>query len=344
MKVALNSTYWTDGPPRAITTVLREAEAIGYDSLWTAEAYGSDSLTPIAYYAAHTKRMRLGTAVTQIPARTPASTAMTAMTLDHLSQGRFILGLGPSGPQVSEGWYGRPYHRPLAGTREYVEIVRAVMARDKPVSFEGEHYRLPADGGTGLGKPLRSSLRPFRPDLPIYLGAEGPKNVEQTAAIADGWLAYFFSPKQNAFYREHLAAGFARRAGGRPTAFETVAVVPVVLDDDVDAAADTIRPMLALYIGGMGAKGANFHADVFRRMGYEQETDAVQDAYLSGHRSQAAQHVTNAMVEDIALIGPADKITDDIQRWKSTLIDVLAVETIPSNPRDLATIASIVAD
>ena len=279
-----------------------------------------------------TERVKLGTAITQISARTPASTAMTAITLDHLSGGRVILGLGVSGPQVVEGWYGQDYAKPLARTREYVDIVRRIVARDEPVSYAGEHYAMPLQGGTGLGKPLKSIVRPLRTDIPIYLGAEGPKNVALAAEIGDGWLPMFFSPKADDFYRAALAEGFAR-PGARHTAddFEVACVVPVVPGDDVEACADLLRPNLALYIGGMGARDRNFHKDVFERLGYGAECEKIQDAYLDGRKADAAAAVPTAMVEDVYLVGPPDKIRDDLERWRETCVTSLLV----AGPRDL---------
>jgi F420-dependent oxidoreductase-like protein len=257
---------------------------------------------------------------------------MTAITLDHLSGGRLILGLGVSGPQVVEGWYGQTYAKPLARTREYVEIVRRIVARDEPVSYAGEHYAmpLPEGQGTGLGKPLKSIVRPLRTDIPIYLGAEGPKNVALAAEIGDGWLPMFFSPKADAFYRTALAEGFAR-PGARHTAddFEVACVVPVVPGDDVEACADLLRPTLALYVGGMGARDRNFHKDVFARLGYEAECEAIQDAYLDGRKADAAALVPTAMVEDVYLVGPPEKIRDDIDRWRDTCITTLLVSGPP---------------
>src|SRR5690606_27283005 len=249
----------------------------------------SDCFTPLAWWGSQTERVQLGTAITQISARTPASTAMTAITLDHLSGGRFILGLGVSGPQVGEGWYSQDYSKPLARTREYVEIVRRIIAREEPVEFVGEHYQMPFVGGTGLGKPLKSIVRPLRPRIPIYLGAEGPKNVALAAEIADGWLPMFFSPKADGFYREALAEGFGRRDPAQPAdAFEVACVVPTIIGDDVEACADLLRPTLALYVGGMGARDRNFHKDVFARLGYEAECERIQEAYLAGRKDEAA--------------------------------------------------------
>src|SRR6185312_4156737 len=239
------------------------------------------ALTPLAWLGSRTSRLRLGTNILQMSARTPAATAMAAMTLEHLSGGRFVLGIGASGPQVVEGWYGQPYPKPLARTREYVEIVRKILARDEPVTFDGQHYSLPYAGGTGLGKALKSTVHPLRTDIPIMLGAEGPKNVALAAEIADGWLPMFFSPKTDGFYRTALAEGFAR-PGARHTLaeFEIPAFVPVVPGPDVETAADLVRPSLALYIGGMGAKTMNFHAELFSRLGYPGEVAKIQELYL----------------------------------------------------------------
>jgi F420-dependent oxidoreductase-like protein len=255
---------------------------------------------------------------------------MTAITLDHLSGGRLILGLGVSGPQVVEGWYGQPYGKPLARTREYVDIVRKVVARDEPVDYQGEFYSMPLQGGTGLGKPLKSIVRPLRTDIPIYLGAEGPKNVALAAEIADGWLPMFFSPRSDAFYREALAEGFARPGARRaPDDFEVACVVPIIPGDDIEACADIMRPTLALYVGGMGAKDRNFHKDVFARLGYEAECEAIQEAYLAGRKADAAALVPTKMVEDVYLVGPPEKIRDDLEAWRETCVTTLLVSGPP---------------
>ncbi len=340
MKLGLTVGYWSSGPPPGIEETIAEAERLGFDSIWTAEAYGSDCLTPLAWWGAKTSRIKFGTAIAQISARTPTAMAMAAMTLDHLSGGRFILGLGASGPQVVEGWYGQPYPRPLERTREYVDIVRRVLARDKPVEYSGHHYQLPYPGGMNLGKPLKSTVHPLRSDLPIVLGAEGPKNVAMAAEIADGWIPAFFSPKNDRYYRKAMAEGFAR-PGARRTAsdFEVVAGVPIVINDDIEAAADAIRPTLALYVGGMGARGANFHFEVIARMGYEETCLRIQDLYLAGKKREAMAAIPLAMVEDTALIGPLDKIRDDLARWKETAITTLLVG---GSPRQLETMARLV--
>jgi F420-dependent oxidoreductase-like protein len=326
IKLGYNTGYWGSGPPAGALDAIQEAERLGFDSVWTAEAYGSDCLTPLAWWGAHTSTIKLGTGITQISARTPAATAMAAMTLDHLSGGRFILGLGASGPQVVEGWYGQPYPKPLARTREYVDIVRAIIRRDQPVNHDGEFYEMPLQGGTGLGKPLKSTIHPLRQEIPIYLGAEGPKNVALSAEICDGWLPLFFSPKEDAFYRSCLDAGFA--AAGDPAKvdrFEVAATVTIIPGDDVEKCADMVRPFLALYAGGMGARGANFHFEVFARMGYEDVATKVQELYLAGRKQDAAAAIPLAMVEDVALVGPPDKIRAELQRWRETCITTFLV-------------------
>jgi F420-dependent oxidoreductase-like protein len=331
VKLGLNTGYWGAGPPPGVEESIRVAEDLGFDSIWTAEAYGSDALTPLAWWGAKTTRLKLGTAVMQISARTPAATAMAAMTLDHLSGGRFILGLGASGPQVVEGWYGQPYPRPLERTREYVSIIRKIIAREAPVEFTGRHYTLPYPGGTGLGKPLKSTIHPYRTDLPIYLAAEGPKNVALAAEIADGWLPLFFSPKSDKFYRQALAEGFARPgARRRPEEFEVASLVPIVIGPDAETAANFIRPMLALYIGGMGARGANFHYDAIARLGYEEECARIQDLYLQGKKNEAAAAVPLKLVEDVALVGPAGKVRDELPAWKETCLTTMLVAGPPT--------------
>lgn len=338
MKLALGAGYWGSGPPANAQEDLLEAERLGYDSFWTAEAYGSDALTPLAWWGARTERIKLGTSIIQLSARTPAATAMAAITMDHLSGGRFVLGLGVSGPQVVEGWYGEPYPRPLARTREYIEIVRAIVARREPVEFHGAFYELPLEGGTGLGKPLKSTVHPFRTDLPIYLAAEGPRNVALAAEIADGWLPLFFSPAADVdrFYADALAEGFARNPTADRAAFEVVCPVSVVVDDDVDRAADRVRPMLALYIGGMGARGANFHYETFVRMGYEDACAEIQELYLAGRKDEAAAKVSTAMVEAVALVGPREKIRDDLAAWEASVVTTLLVSGGPKVLRMMA--------
>jgi F420-dependent oxidoreductase-like protein len=332
LKLGYNTGYWGQGPPNGALEAIQEAERLGFDSIWTAEAYGSDALTPLAWWGAHTTKLRLGTGIIQMSARTPSATAMAAMTLDHLSEGRFILGLGASGPQVVEGWYGQPYPKPLARTREYVEIVRSIVKRDQPVEFHGEFYDMPNKAGAGLGKPLKSTIHPRRPEIPIFLGAEGPKNVALSAEICDGWMPLFFSPKEDAFYRSCLAEGFA--AAGDPDKadrFEVAATLMLIPGDDVEKCADFVRPMLALYAGGMGARGANFHFEVFARMGYEDVALRVQDLYLAGKKQEAAAAIPLRMVEDVALVGPPDKIRAELEQWRESCITTFLM----SGPKQL---------
>lgn len=326
MRLGVNIGYMVGQPQPHLAETIIEAERLGYDALWTAEAYGSDALTPLAWFGAGTTSLRLGTGIMQLSARTPAAAAMAAMTMDQLSAGRFILGLGVSGPQVVEGWYGQPFANPLARTREYIAIIRAILARERPVEFAGEHYQVPYPGGTGLGKPLKSMLHPRRKDPPIFLAAEGPKNIALAAEIADGWLPLFFSPRHEHLYTAALNEGFARPGARRSReAFEVQAAVMVAIDSDVERAADMVRPALALYIGGMGAREVNFHAQVAARMGYEAEAAKIQDLYLEGRKQEAAAAVPQQLVEDVALVGPIDKIREDLQAWRSSIVTTLLV-------------------
>lgn len=342
MRLGYHTGYWSAGVPVGAQEAVLAADRLGFDSVWTAEAYGSDAFTPLAWWGSRTSRVRLGTAIAQLSARTPTATAMAALTLDHLSGGRFVLGLGASGPQVVEGWYGQPYPRPLARTREFVAVVRQVLAREAPVRFAGEFYRLPlpVDEGAGLGKALRSTVHPLRADLPIHLAAEGPKNIAMSAEIADGWLPMFYSPRMDDEYRQLLADGFARRAPGlRPVEeFEVSATVPVVLGPDVQTAADAVRPFIALYAGGMGAKGANFHRNVLDRLGYAEACDEIQAHYLAGDRERAAQAVPIELVQDVALVGPPEEIAARLPAWRATAITTLLVQT---DPRTLGEVAAL---
>jgi len=337
LKLGLNLGYWGGGPPPGAAEVVKEADKLGFDSMWTAEAYGSDALVPLTWWGAATERIKLGTAIVQISARTPAATAMAAMSLDHLSGGRVILGLGVSGPQVVEGWYGQPFAKPLARTREYIGILRDIWARKGPVTNDGPHYPLPLraptdpawrgpSAGTGLGKPLKASIRPLREDIPIYLAAEGPKNIALAAELCDGWLALFYSPHHDDMYREALAEGFAR-PGARRSAedFEVAATVPLIVTDDTEGAMDAVRPMYALYFGGMGAKTANFHANVPIRMGYEAEVRKIQDLYLAGHKDEAAAAIPSDLIDKLTLIGPKDKIRHDLEAWRESSVTTLLI-------------------
>jgi F420-dependent oxidoreductase-like protein len=340
MKLGFMIGYWGAQPPAGMPELVAEAEQLGYDSLWTAEAYGSDALTPLAWWGANTQRIKLGTSICQMSARTPTAMAMAAITMDHLSNGRFVLGLGASGPQVVEGWYGQPYPKPLARTREYVEIIRRILAREALLTNDGEHYPLPYPGGTGLGKPVKSITHPLRADLPIYLAAEGPKNVALTAEIADGWLAIYYSPRVDDFYHDALAEGFAR-LGARHgfDDFEVAATVPVIFHDDVQQAADSMRPMLALYIGGMGAREVNFHANVYARMGYEAEVKQIQDLYLEGKKDEAAALVPQKLIEETALIGPKEKVRDDLAMWEESAVTTILLHGDAATLRTMAELA-----
>lgn len=341
LKLGLHLGYWFAGPTPGAAEAVAAAEDLGFDSVWTAEAYGSDCFTPLAWHGANTAKVRLGTAVCQMSARTPVATAMSALTLDHLTGGRMMLGLGASGPQVVEGWYGQPYPKPLARTREYVSIVRQVLAREAPVEHHGEHYQLPnlGEGTTGLGKPLKSITHPLRADIPILLGAEGPKNVALTAEIADGWLPIFLSPQLDEYYRGCLAEGFAR-PGARHTSLDTFEIpnmVNIVIGDDVDACADLVRMHLGFYIGGMGAKEVNFHANVFARMGYGDEVAEIQDLFLDGRKDEAFKRVPLALVEDVAMVGPIDKVREELdQKWRKTAMTTLLANGTPDHLRVVA--------
>ncbi len=338
MRLALHLSY--SGPAFAVDldTVL-EAERLGYDSVWTAEAYGSDAVTPAAWIAARTTRLHVGTAIMQVAARTPAMAAMTAMTLDALTGGRFRLGLGVSGPQVVEGWHGQPFSRPLRRTREYVEIVRAILRRDKPLEYRGAIYQIPYAGpdATGLGKPLRSILH-GRADLPIYLAAIGPRNVALAAEIADGWIPVFFSPRRMAMFRAWLDDGFRAR-GGRPAAFDIMPSAPVVIGERVEACREQVKPYLALYIGGMGARGRNFYNEVARRYGYEEAAATIQDLYLAGRKAEAAAAVPDALVDEVALCGPRERVRERLAEWRAAGVTTLAVRGTRDAVRAVAELA-----
>src|SRR3984885_15160215 len=324
MKIGLQLGYWGAGPPPNAVELVQEADRLGYDSVWTAESYGSDALTPLAWWGSQTQRVRLGPALCQLSARTPTAMAMAAITMDHLSGGRFVLGRGVSGPQVVEGWYGQPFAKPLARTREYIEILRAIWARQGPVTNDGPHYPLPYPGGTGLGKPLKSSIHPLRDDIPIYLAAEGPRNIALGGELCDGWLALFYSPHHDDYYREALTEGLNRpRARCAPEAFDVVAQVPLIVTDDEDAALDAVRPFYALYFGGMGAKQVNFHANVPIRMGYEREIERVQELYLAGNKRDAAAALPRPLLQQLTLIGSAAKIRHELEMWRESLATTL---------------------
>jgi len=304
--------------------LIQEADRLGFHSVWSAEAYGSDAVTPLAWIAAQTEQIHIASGIMQMPARTPAMTAMTATTLDQLSGGRFLLGLGVSGPQVVEGWHGQPYGKPLGRTREYLSIVRQIWDREQPLQHEGAHYQIPrrGDDTTGLGKPLKSILHGRR--IPIYIAAIGPKSVELTAEIADGWLPFWYSPYRTDVYRDILAAGFAKAGGGKSLAtFDIAASVTVIVGEDVQACLDKVKPSLALYLGGMGARGKNFYNELACRYGYGDAARTIQDLFLSGNKAEAVAAVPNELADEVALVGPPERIRDRLAPWRESGITTL---------------------
>jgi F420-dependent oxidoreductase-like protein len=304
-----------------------EAEKLGYDSVWTAEAWGADAVTPLAWIAAHTTRIRLGTGIMQLPGRSPANTAMTAMTLDALSGGRFILGLGTSGPQVVEGWHGVPFDKPLTWLREYISIVRQILAREKPLEFSGTRYQIPyrGAGATGLGKPLKSILH-GRKDLPIYTGSMAPKSQALAAEIADGLLLTCMHPERFEVIERNLQEGFAKAGGGKSLAtFDVAPTVAVIVGQDLDACRAPLKMSLALYIGGMGARDKNFYNDYIRKVGFEAEAVRIQELFLDGKRAEAIAAVPDALVDALHLVGPPARIRDRFAVWKQSKVGTLLV-------------------
>jgi F420-dependent oxidoreductase-like protein len=327
MKLGFYMGYAQPGTnPLELLELAREAEGLGYDSAWAAEAWGVDAITPLAWLGAQTTTLKLGTAIMQLPGRSPANAAMTAVTLDLLSGGRFLMGLGTSGPQVVEGWHGQEWGKPLGKTREYVEIVRTILRRER-LEHHGEHYDIPVQGGTGLGKPLKLMARPLRKDLPIYLAAIGPKAVEQTFEIADGWLPIFWSPEQA---RTVFPVDRAREG------FDVAATAPAIVTDDVESARAMLKEYYSFYIGGMGARGKNFYNDLFTRYGYEAEARVIQDLFLDGKQREAAAKVPDAFVDEVALIGPVERIRDRLAAWRESGATTLLVST-----RDAATLRGV---
>jgi F420-dependent oxidoreductase-like protein len=338
LKLGLMTGYWGAQPPRDLIALAQRAEALGYYGFFTAEAYGSDALTPLAWVGAHTKKIKLGTAIVQISARTPTATAMHALTLDHLSSGRMILGLGVSGPQVVEGWYGQPFAKPLARTREYIDIIRQVLARGAPVQSPGPHYTIPypedAPGSWGLGKPLKPITHPLRADIPIFLGAEGPKNVAMAAEVCDGWFPLYYSPEREAVYADAIA--------GRPDGFEIMYPMKLHITDDLEAGRLEVKKDLALYVGGMGARDRNFHNELVVRLGYGEAAARIQDLYLDGKKAEAVAAVPDELVDDIALVGPKDRIKQRLAAWEDSAVTSLLVW--PQTDGDLETYAELILD
>ncbi|GAA4490071.1 LLM class F420-dependent oxidoreductase [Rhodococcus olei] len=328
MKLGLQLGYWGAQPPANAAELVTEADRSGFDAVFSAESWGNDAFTPLAWWGSSTDRVRLGTSVAQLSGRTPTNAAMHALTLDHLSGGRAILGLGVSGPQVVEGWYGQPFPKPLARTREYVSIIRQVLAREAAVTNDGPHYPLPYRGedGMGLGKPLKPITHPLRADLPIWLGAEGPKNVALTAEIADGWLAIYYTPRLAPMYNEWLDEGFARPGARRSREdFEIAATCQVVVTDDRAAEIARLKPYTALYVGGMGAAELNFHAQVYTRMGYGEEVKEIQRLFLSGRKEEAIATVPDEMVTDTMIIGNLDEVRQQVKVWEDAGVTMLLV-------------------
>ncbi|MEZ5382718.1 MAG: LLM class F420-dependent oxidoreductase [Microthrixaceae bacterium] len=330
--------YWGQLPPPNLVELTQEAERLGFRSAWTAESWGSDVFSPLAYLAAVTERIELGTAVAQLAARTPTATAMAALTIDHLSGGRFNLGLGVSGPQVVEGWYGQPSNRPLARTREYVEIIRRVIAREEKLDFQGEHYQHPysGPGSVGLGKPLKSITHPLRRRIPVFIGAEGPKNVTQTAEIADGWFPLYYSPWRQEVYADQLT--------GAAQDFQISVICPFVVtgpsEEDISKGLAGIQLMLAFYIGGMGAEGQNYHTKLAARMGLGEAAEEVQAKFLAGDREGAVAAVPASFADEIALVGPPERISERLEAWRASPVTTLMIHA--SDTHGLRTAADLV--
>jgi len=305
-----------------------EAERLGFDAVWAGEAYGTDAVSPVAWVLARTERIKAGTSIMQMPARTPACAAMTAMTLQAMSGNRFRCGIGPSGPQVIEGWHGVPFGKPLGRTREYIAIIHQVLERKAPLEHQGEHYQIPytGPGATGLGKPLKLMLRPLRADIPIMLGAEGPKNIALAAEICDGWLPIFYTPRMADMYNEWLDEGFARPGARRSREeFEVCATANIVITDDRSAALAAMKPYLALYVGGMGAEDTNFHADVYRRMGYADVVDDVTALFRTDRKDEAATVIPDELVDDSAIVGDLDYVRKQIEVWEAAGVTMMVV-------------------
>lgn len=348
MKLGLQLGYWGAQPPHNAAEMVAAAEDSGFDAIFTAEAWGSDAFTPLAWWGRETSRVRLGTSIVQMSGRAPTSIAMHALTLDHLSNGRVILGMGVSGPQVVEGWYGQPFSKPLARTREVVSIIRKVLAREEPVTNDGPHYPLPYRGenAVGLGKPLKPIVHPLRADIPIWLGAEGPKNVAQTAEIADGWIPIFYTPKSAGMYQPWLEEGFGREGARRTRAdFEIAATCHLQITEDdgpaKQAVMDAMKPVVSLYMGGMGAKDQNFHKQVFERMGYEALANEVQELYLAGEKDRATALIPDELVDDMHIIGTEGAIKERVAQWEETGVTTLMLSF--RDPAELRRVAELLA-
>jgi F420-dependent oxidoreductase-like protein len=329
LKLGLNLGYWGIGPQgEQAVELVRSAERAGYDSVWVAESYGSDVVSVLAWLVPQTETIKLGAAIMQVPARPPAAAAMAGCTIDALSGGRFIFGFGPSGPQVSEGWYGVPYPKPWGRTREYIEIVRRVVAREGKLEFDGEHYQLPIKGGTGEGKPLKLNFHPVRNRIPVFVGAIGRKSVEMAAEICDGWIPIFSSPDAfEATWGEHLETGLAR--GGRSRdQLEVSPTVQVAIDGDLGLARSVVKAGLLLYLGGMGSRDTNFYVDLTRRFGFGEVADEVQSLYLDGKRDAAYEAIPDELADATSLVGTEEEVRRRVERYVAAGVDRLIVAPI----------------
>jgi F420-dependent oxidoreductase-like protein len=350
LKLGLNLGYWGIGPQgEEAVDFVQAAERAGYDSVWAAESYGSDAVSVLGYLAAKTETIQLGAAILQVPARAPAAAAMAGVTIDALSDGRFIFGFGPSGPQVSEGWYGIPYEKPWGRTREYVEIVKEIVAREGRLEYEGKHFKLPlteGDGVTGQGKALKLNIHPVRNEIPVYLGAIGRKSVELAAEIADGWIPIFFSvDKWEEAWGEHIEAGLSK--GGRSREdFQVSPSVQVAIDGDLEAARGLVKAGLLLYLGGMGSKKTNFYADLTRRFGFAEVADTVQSLYLDGKREEAYAAIPDELVDATAMIGTEDEVAERVKSFADAGVDRMIVspmhQSVEENVHTLERLADMV--
>ncbi len=331
LKLGLQLGYWGAlCPGNNHTELAQAAEKLGFDSVWTAESWGNDCFTPLSWIGAQTSRIRLGTSVAQLSARTPTACAMATLALDALSGGRMILGLGVSGPQVVEGWYGQPYSKPVTRTREYVDIIRQVLARQAPVTSNSEFYSLPYNGpgSWGMGKPLKPITHPVRADVPIFIGAEGPKNVTQTAQIADGWLPLYYSPYRQDVYADQLVDA--------KQGFEISPTVMVYINDNLNDALYPVKAMLAFYIGGMGAAKRNFHKELMARMGFPDEADEIQRLFLEGKRDEGIAAVPDQFADEISLCGPLDRVKEKLKDWENSPVTSLLINGDENLMRNMA--------
>jgi F420-dependent oxidoreductase-like protein len=336
VRVGIHVRHW-EATPHDVVPLAREAERLGLDSVWVSETWGSDAMVLATWLAANTERIDVGVGAAQMPARTPAAAATAAITIDHLSGGRFRLGLGTSGPQVAEGWHGVVFDDPIERTREYVDVVRAVIAREAPVTSDGPHYRLPAAGGSGLGKPLKANVRPLRARVPIYIAAMGPRNVALAAEIAEGWMPLLYSPDHAGVFADALRDGTASRDASRDP-LDVAPLVFVAIGPDVVACRDAVRPTIARYVGAYGSRGTNFYRDLVARYGYGTEAARIQDLTLDGRRAEGAAAVSDAMVDALALVGTVERVAERLLAYRAAGVTTLLAQTI-----DVETVRAVVA-